>query len=109
MPLPAPRDAGGQPCQLVNPRRPAGRDGFAGEVALDIVGQAAGRFIRAGRDLFSRALITIQSSSPRTRRANRAGSVWRCAEIDGRVARASLSRVLGFGGSSSRIWRMISA
>jgi hypothetical protein len=54
---------------------------------------------------FSRALITIQSSSPRT---SRASSVCRRAEIGGSASRDSLRRVLGLGGSSSRIIRRTS-
>ncbi len=44
---------------------------------------------------FSSAFITIQSSSPRTTFVNFAGSVCRCAEIDGSEAFESDSRVLG--------------
>ena len=56
---------------------------------------------------FSRAFITIQSRSPRTSRASRAGSVPRDAAIDA-VSSVVASRVLGFGGSSSRIRRRTS-
>ena len=58
---------------------------------------------------FSRHFIAIQSSSPRISLASFAGSVLRCAEIDGSAAREPLSRVLGRGGSSSLIRRRISA
>ena len=58
---------------------------------------------------FSSAFITIQSSSPRTSRASFAGSVRRCAAIDASGRLEPLSRVLGLGGSSSRIRRRISA
>ena len=58
---------------------------------------------------FSSAFITIQSRSPRTSLASRAGSVPRCAAIDASASLESLSRVLGLGGSSSRIRRRISA
>ncbi len=57
---------------------------------------------RAGS--FSSAFITIQSRSPRTSFASRAGSVPRDAAIDA-VSWVGPSRVLGFGGSSSRIRR----
>ena len=58
---------------------------------------------------FSSAFITIQSSSPRTSLVSLAGSVCRCAAIDGSESFDSLSRVLGFGGSSSRMIRRISS
>ena len=57
---------------------------------------------------FSSAFITIQSRSPRTSFVSRAGSVRRCAASEGRRSPESLSRVEGFGGSSSRIRRRIS-
>ncbi len=56
---------------------------------------------------FSMAFITIQSSSPRTSFASRAGSVPREAAIDA-VSCVGPSRVLGLGGSSSRIRRSTS-
>ena len=52
--------------------------------------------------------MTIQSSSPRTNLVSLAGSVLRCAEIVGNLSPEALSRVLGRGGSSSRIIRSIS-
>ena len=58
---------------------------------------------------FSRAFITIQSSSPRTSRVSLAGSICRWAAIAGRRSFESLSRVLGRGGSSSRITRSTSS
>ena len=58
---------------------------------------------------FSRAFITIQSSSPRTSFASFAGSVRRRAAIDASVSFDALSRVLGLGGSSSLIRFRISA
>jgi hypothetical protein len=58
---------------------------------------------------FSSAFITIQSNSPRTIFVSLAGSICRCAEIAGRVSFDSASRVLGLGGSTSRIIRRISA
>jgi hypothetical protein len=57
---------------------------------------------------FSRAFITIQSSSPRTSFVSLAGSMWRWAEMDASASPDSLSRVLGLGGSSSLIMRRIS-
>ncbi len=52
--------------------------------------------------------MTIQSRSPRTIRVSLSGSVWRLAA---RLGSASLdeSRVLGRGGSSSRITRRTSS
>ena len=58
---------------------------------------------------FSIAFITIQSSSPRTSFVSLAGSVLRCAATDGSRSRDSESRVLGLGGSSSRIRLKISS
>jgi hypothetical protein len=58
---------------------------------------------------FSSAFSTIQSSSPRTSLVSLIGSVCRCAETDGSVSVASDSRVLGLGGSSSRMMRRISS
>ncbi len=60
---------------------------------------------RAGS--FSSAFITIQSRSPRTSLASFAGSVPREAAIDA-VSWVGPSRVLGRGGSSSRIRRRTS-
>jgi hypothetical protein len=57
---------------------------------------------------FSSAFIAIQSSSPRTSFASRAGSVCRRAAIAGSISPEPLSRVLGFGGSSSRMRRSAS-
>jgi hypothetical protein len=53
--------------------------------------------------------MTIQSSSPRINFVNFDGSVFRWAEIDGSASFDSLSRVLGLGGSSSRMMRRISS
>jgi len=58
---------------------------------------------------FSSAFITIQSSSPRTSLFSFAGSTCRWAATDGRVSFDSDSRVLGLGGSSSRMIRRISS
>ena len=58
---------------------------------------------------FSSAFITIQSSSPRTDRRARRGSACRLAETVVSVSPSVLSRVLGFGGSSSRMIRRISS
>ena len=72
--------------------RPARRRGSAG-----CRGRSRWPSRSAGVRSFSSAFITIQSSSPRTSRVSRAGSVLRCAEIDARRLSDSLSRVLGFG------------
>ena len=62
---------------------------------------------RRSRSLAS-AFITIQSRSPRTNRHSRAGSTCRLAA---RLGSASdvLIRLLGVGGSTSRITRSISS
>jgi hypothetical protein len=57
---------------------------------------------------FSRAVITIQSSSPRTSRESTAGSTPRTAAMPGNPS-AELSRALGRGVSSSRITRRTSS
>jgi hypothetical protein len=53
---------------------------------------------------FSRHFITTQSSSPRTSLPSRFGSIRRLAAIAGNSS-LPLSRVLGLGGSSSRMIR----
>ena len=53
--------------------------------------------------------MTIQSSSPRTSPASLPGSVPRLAETAVSVAPSEVSRVLGRGGSSSRMIRRISS
>jgi hypothetical protein len=77
---------------------------------VGVVGAQLGlpRSAGSGARSFSRDFITIQSRSPRTTFANHAGSVRRCAEIDGSVSVDVLNRVLGLGGSSSLIRRGIS-
>ena len=50
----------------------------------------------------------IQSSSPRTSLVSRDGSTSRHAAIEASASPESLSRVLGLGGSSSRIRRSTS-
>ena len=53
--------------------------------------------------------MTIQSSSPRTSRVSRCGSTRRRAPISASARPLELRRVLGRGGSSSRISRSTSA
>ena len=53
--------------------------------------------------------MTIQSRSPFTRADSFAGSVLRWAETFDSVSPSVLSRVLGRGGSSSRMIRRISS
>ena len=57
---------------------------------------------------FSKALSTIQSKSPRSSRPSFSGSVWRHAAMLGKAS-VELRRMLGRGGSSSRISRQISS
>ena len=92
--------------QPVRRRRRARLHRVAVQVALDVPRQAVGRLVPPRRS-FSSAFITIQSRSPRTSRASRAGSVPRDAAIDA-VSSVVASRVLGLGGSSSRIRRRTS-
>ena len=58
---------------------------------------------------FSNAFITIQSISPRINRDSFAGSVFRCAARLASDACDCVIRVLGLGGSSSRMMRRISS
>jgi hypothetical protein len=58
---------------------------------------------------FSNAFITIQSSSPRKSRLNCFGSLFRCVETLVAACPSVLIRVLGLGGSSSRMIRRISS
>ncbi len=53
--------------------------------------------------------MTIQSNSPLTSFVSLAGSVCRRAEMEGRESFDSDSRVLGLGGSSSRMIRSTSS
>ena len=61
------------------------------------------------RRSFSRAFMTIQSSSPLTNRRRSLGSMLRCRAISVRRCPDVLRRTLGRGGSLSRMIRCISA
>ncbi len=53
--------------------------------------------------------MTIQSSSPRSSLGSRSGSILRRSPVSRRVSVDCARRVLGLGGSSSRIFRSTSS
>ena len=88
-------------------RRRAGLDGVALEMAPDVAGEAAGRLVASRPVLLERLHhdpVEIAAHQPgQPRRLD-----FRDAATDGKRSRESLSRVLGLGGSSSRMRRRIS-
>ena len=89
------------------PPRAARLDRVAVEVTLDVRRQTVGRLV-APRGPSPWHFITIQSRSPRQlRQPGRFGAPLAAIDAAGLLSRQS--RVLGLGGSSSRIRRRISA
>ena len=82
----------------------AGFDLFVVQVTLDIRAKSWAVAYRRVRS-FSRAFITIQSSSPRSARLNWAVPARRGAETVVAASATVVIRVLGWGGSCSRMMR----
>ena len=96
--------------QAIAGRRRTGLHRLVGQVALHVRRQAVGRLVAPVAVLLQAPSSRSSPARPRTSRVSFAGSRCRCAEIDGqRLLRVADSRVLGLGGSSSRIIRSISA
>ena len=93
--------------QLVRRRRRAGLDGVAGEVPLDVAGEAVGGLVPPGAVLVQRLHHDpVELAADQLRQPGRLGPPLRRQR--GERSPESLSRVEGLGGSSSRIWRRIS-
>ena len=90
-------------------RRRARLDRLVGQVAASRRRRSRWPSRTAACRSFSSAFITIQSSSPRTDGPSCRGSACRLAETVVSVSPSVLSRVLGVGGSSSRMIRRISS
>src|SRR5208337_5649152 len=100
--------AAGPSRRPVSRGRGPGLDRFVVQVPLDVPAKASAVWYRRLRS-FSRAFIPIQSSSWRSIRLSLAGSTWRRPATDSAFAPRVRIRVLGRGGSSSRMTRRISS
>ena len=89
--------------QRVNHGRRSGDDGFIVQKTFYIGRQSVGRFVTAGAVLFQGLHHDpVQIALDQSERSF-CGFVWRCDEIVVAVSPRLLRRVLGLGGSSSRM------